>query len=643
MPIEKKHTVSKEDLRHAEYYDMQSVFDDLYARSRAGEIFSNLMEIILSRNNILLAYRNMKSNTGSNTAGTDKLTIKDIGKMPVNEMVEKVRFIVTGSKHGYRPKPVRRKDIPKPHDPTATRPLGIPCIWDRLIQQCIKQVMEPICEAKFSENSFGFRPNRSVENAIARTYNLMQLSHLHFIIEFDIKGFFDNVNHSKLIKQIWAMGIRDKALIYVLRQILLAPIRMPDGKMVNPTKGTPQGGIISPLLANIVLNELDHWIESQWQANPVTRNYAIRLANNGSENLGHGYRAMRDTNLKEMFIVRYADDFRIFCRNKSDALKTKAAVTQWLAERLKLEVSQEKTRIVNVRHGYSDFLGIKMKVREKGQKKVVQSHISDKSLEHKKAKLMEQAKRIASPRSGKSELEEIRLYNAMVMGMQNYYCLATDISDDFNQLNHSVMTILTNRLNTEKGCRLVRKGRPLSEIERQRYGRSKRLRYVAGTGEPVYPIGQVRRIRPRCKQRSWCSYTPEGRVGLHDNLRINVHLMLKLMRQPLGNRSMEYADNRISLFCSQWGKCAVTGKPFRSTKEVHCHHIKPRHCGGGDEYGNLILVHETIHKLIHATRKDTIMEILEVLKLNEKQIQKVNDLRKNAGLCSIYQATKNQK
>lgn len=642
MPIEKKHTVSKEDLRHAEYYDMQAVFDELYAKSKAGEIFQNLMEIILSRNNILLAYRNIKSNTGSNTAGTDKLTIKDIGSMPVDEMVEKVRYIVTGSKHGYRPKPVRRKDIPKPHDPTATRPLGIPCIWDRLVQQCIKQVMEPICEAKFSENSFGFRPNRSVENAIARTYGLMQLSHMHFIIEFDIKGFFDNVNHPKLIRQIWAMGIRDKALIHVLRQILLAPIRMPDGKMVHPTKGTPQGGIISPLLANIVLNELDHWIESQWQANPVTRNYAIGFAKNGTENLGHGYRAMRNTRLKEMYIVRYADDFRIFCRTKADAQKTRIAVTQWLAERLKLEVSQEKTRIVNVRHNYSDFLGFKMKVREKGKKKVVQSHISDKSLKHKKAKLIEQAKRIASPREGKTELEETRLYNAMVMGMQNYYCLATDVSCDFNQLNHSVMTVLTNRLNTEKGCRLVRKGRPLSETERQRYGRSKRLRFVAGSDEPIYPIGQVRRVVAHSKKRSWCSYTPEGRVGLHDNLRINTHLMLKLMRQPLIGRSAEYADNRISLFCAQWGKCAVTGKPFRSTKEIHCHHITPQHAGGSDKYENLILVQEVVHRLIHATRRDTIVQIMKNLKLNEKQIQKVNELRRSAGLCSIYEATKNK-
>lgn len=134
MPIKRMHTVSKEDLRHAEYYDMQNVFDDLYARSKSGEVFNNLMEIILSRNNILLAYRNIKLNTGSNTVGTDKLTIKDIGKMPVDEMVDKVRFIVTGSKHGYRPKPVRRKDIPKPHNPKSIRPLGIPCIWDRLIR-----------------------------------------------------------------------------------------------------------------------------------------------------------------------------------------------------------------------------------------------------------------------------------------------------------------------------------------------------------------------------------------------------------------------------------------------------------------------------------------------------------------------------
>lgn len=320
---------------------MQNTFDDLYSRSQSRENFTNLMELVLSRENILLAYRNMKSNDGSYTPGTDDLTIRDIGRLTPDDVVEKVRFIITGSKHGYRPKPVRRKDIPKPNG--STRPLGIPCIWDRLIQQCIKQVMEPICEAKFSNHSYGFRPQRSVEHAIQRTYVLMQRSNLHYAIEFDIKGFFDNVNHAKLIRQIWAMGIQDKHLIYVIRKILTAPIKMPDGSIVVPTKGTPQGGIISPLLANIVLNELDHWVESQWAGNPVARKYCVGInPKNGTEILSSGYNAMRRTNLKEMHIVRYADDFRIFCRSQKDAKNTMVAVMKWLKERLKLDVSPEK-------------------------------------------------------------------------------------------------------------------------------------------------------------------------------------------------------------------------------------------------------------------------------------------------------------
>ena len=619
-----------EALRHSEYYSMQEIFDELYAKSTAGDKFTDLMDLILSRENILLAYRNIKANSGSNTPGTDNLTIKDIGKLTPEDVVKKVRFIING-KWGYRPRPVRRKEIPKPNG--SMRPLGIPCIWDRLIQQCIKQVMEPICEAKFSNNSYGFRPMRSVENAIQATYCRLQLSNLHYVIEFDIKGFFDEVNHSKLIKQIWAIGIRDKHLIYVLKQILKAPIRMPDGSMMYPTKGTPQGGIISPLLANIVLNELDHWIESQWENNPVTRNYSTAYAKNGSEIKSASYRAMRKTQLKEVYIVRYADDFRIFCRTKADADKTLVAVTQWLQKRLRLQVSPEKTRVVNVKRRYAEFLGFKIKVRKKSEKYVVKSHIADKSLKRIKQNLTTQAKYVADPRT--TEVQEINLYNSMVMGVQNYYCIATNVNLDCSSLNRAAMKIFTNRLGTQKGTRLVREGRELTKHEKERYGKSAMLRYVAGSNEPIYPIGYVQHKNPMAKRRSVNPYSTEGRSGIHDNLRVNTALMWSMMKQHLYGRSTEYADNRISLFSAQWGKCAITGKEFTTLDSIHCHHIIPISKGGTDKYQNLVLVLLPVHKLVHAMQECTINYYLKVLNLDEKQLAKVNEYREKAGNAVI--------
>lgn len=224
-------------LRHSEYYDMQPTFDKLYADSKNGKTFTKLMDIISSEENIRLAYRNIKRNGGSTTAGTDKRTIADIEKLPVNQYVS----IVQRKLMFYRPKPVKRVEIPKPNG--KMRPLGIPTIIDRLVQQCILQVMEPICEAKFYERSNGFRPNRSAENAIAQCYKMINLQKLYYVVDVDIKGFFDNVNHTKLIQQIWHMGIRDKKLLCIIREMLKAPIVMPNGTVEHPTKGTPQGSL----------------------------------------------------------------------------------------------------------------------------------------------------------------------------------------------------------------------------------------------------------------------------------------------------------------------------------------------------------------------------------------------------------------
>lgn len=613
------------NLRHAEYYDMQNTFDNLFAKAKDGEIFENLMDLIFSRDNILLAYRNIKRNDGSVTPGTDGLTMRDIEKYTPDGLVQKVRNIAKN----YSPRTVRRKEIPKQNDPSKTRPLGIPCIWDRLIQQCILQVLDPICEAKFSDNSYGFRPNRSCEQAIGAAYKLMQLSHLQFVVEFDIKGFFDNVDHSKLIKQIWTLGIRDKNLIYIIKRMLKAPIRLEDGTIITPEKGTPQGGIISPLLANIVLNELDWWIDSQWKEMPIGEKYSVFRQDVDALDRSKGYNKMRKTRLKEMYIVRYADDFRIFCNNADSAERTMAAVTGWLKERLHLDVSPDKTKVVNLTKQCSEFLGIKMKLTQKRDKMVVQSRVGDKALKRIQAEAKQKIKDIARPPKGMTEARAIINYNAFVMGEHNYYQMATGVSADFREIGYH-----TGKTLKRLGDRL--KKEPKEKIEGaviERYGGSKLLRYIKNL--PVAPISYVQTKAPICKKRSVQKYTPEGRKEIHDNLGFNTGMLRALLNQEIHEQSAEYADNRLSLFCAQYGKCAVTGQVFDALGDIHCHHKLPREKGGKDNYQNLIIVREDVHTLIHATTQPTIAKYLSLLNLNKRQLVKVNKLREETGNLPI--------
>ena len=183
----------KAKLRNAEYFGLQEVLDRLYAQSAENKRFTVLMELVAADENILLAYRNISKNKGSKTAGTDEKTVRYLSKFTNTALIHYIKRRL----EQYQPQPVRRVEIPK-GDTGKTRPLGIPTIADRLIQQCFLQILEPICEAKFHERSNGFRPNRSAEHALAQCYAMIQKRGLHYVVDIDIKGFFDNVSHGKL-------------------------------------------------------------------------------------------------------------------------------------------------------------------------------------------------------------------------------------------------------------------------------------------------------------------------------------------------------------------------------------------------------------------------------------------------------------
>jgi len=246
---------------------------------------------------------------------------------------------------------------------------------DRIVQQAIKQVIEPICEAAFSNDSFGFRPNRSTEHAIAALSRHINRGKLHHIVDLDIEGFFDNVVHHTLLRQLWRLGIQDGEVIALISRILKAEIEMPDRTRVRPEKGTPQGGVISPLLANVALNDLDHWINSKWRNRPTARGYGCQRKD-GGVHWGNKYKALRKTTkLKAWHIVRYADDVKIICETKTAGRRAYEATTNYLGRRLGLRVNPEKSGVVNVKKNPTEFLGISIKAEPKRGKWVVQSHM----------------------------------------------------------------------------------------------------------------------------------------------------------------------------------------------------------------------------------------------------------------------------
>ena len=577
-----------QQLRNNEYYCMQEEFDNLYKRSKENYKFKNLMEKIKLEKNIRLSYRNIKTNKGSKTNGLSGKNLTIIEKMELWEYIALIRKNL----ENYKPQVIKQVGIPKSNG--KIRYLGIKEPLDKIIEQTIYQILNPITIAKFHNNSNGFIEGRSCRRAIAQMENYIIKEKLFYVVDIDLKGFFDNINHGKLLKQLWTLGIQDKNLISLISKLLKAEVY---GKGTTE-KGVPQGGILSPLLANVVLNELDWWLESK--------------------------------KCKGIKFVRYADDFKILCPTFSIARKMLKITAEWLRNRLKLEVNEDKTKIVNLKKNYSDFLGIRIKVKIKKNKIKIISHMSEKAIEKCEDKVKKQLRKIKKHQQNhKKTEEEIKLYNSIVVGSHNYYDMATMIYQDLKNISfitnkyiiRNFKNVLTLNDKIQKNNFIIKK-----------YGDDKP--YPCIRGFPIALIGKIKPNPLKYKGNKINFYEEKLRMKFYKNLELcNTFVIEQILNNAQYEKSVGFNDNVISKFCGQYGKCAISDDIIINYK--NCIAIK-KNKTMGDKYDNILIVKKQYQELLNLENGDDIIK-MEMLKkyTTYKEIKKINKIRVENKLLPI--------
>jgi group II intron reverse transcriptase/maturase len=329
----------------------------------------NILDQVLSRENLNQAYKKVKSNKGA--AGVDGMKVKELGLHLVKHKEIIIKQIRTRT---YQPQPVKRVSIPKPNG--GTRALGIPTVTDRVIQQSIAQVLSPIFDRDFNDNSYGFRPNRYAEQAIVKSLEMMN-SGYSWVVDIDLEKFFDTVNHDRLMNLV-SRTIKDGDVISLIRKFLVSGMEL-DGNYETTSVGTPQGGPLSPLLSNIMLNELDKELEK-----------------------------------RQLNFVRYADDCIILVKSEKAANRVMASVTTYIEKKLGLKVNATKSKVTRPERGLK-FLGFGF-YWDSSMKEF-------KSKPHKQSiiVLKDKLKYLTSRRWGVSTAYRIEKINQLIRGWINYY------------------------------------------------------------------------------------------------------------------------------------------------------------------------------------------------------------------------------
>jgi group II intron reverse transcriptase/maturase len=547
------------------------------AKEDSTFVFDRLYRNVFNPDFYLLAYNNIYDKEGNLTEGTDQTTIDGFNMRLVEKLIEEMK------RETYRPKAVRRVYIPKKNG--KLRPLGVPTFRDKLVQEVVRLILQAIYEPAFLDSSHGFRPERSCHTALVQIKTTCKGT--NWVIEGDIKGFFDTISFDKLLEML-SRRISDGRFLNLISLFLRAGY-MENKRIFHPLTGTPQGGVVSPILANIYLHELDVFMEKickqyssdvryrkkyePYQKLNIERFYARKKGE--YQRAGDLLKEMRglptqdpyDLNYIRVKYTRYADDFLVMVigsKNLSEEIREK--IKAFLATELQLELSAEKTLITNLGDQSVKFLGYEIAksrdntiltentrgVKKRAANETIQLLVPTEVINEKLKPFVKNGKAVHhNARINEPILDILIQYNAEIRGLYNYYCLAADVSTKINKFRYYHYVSLQKTIARKEKCSVAR--------VTEKYGVNVKLKQGTGTRNLLGTTYQTKAgmktltyFNEPIKKKDKPDIGPGG-LGIWDKPILKRHEILTRLA----------AD-----------ECELCGKSWDSTNRLEVHHVR---------------------------------------------------------------------
>lgn len=574
------------NVRFSTEAELKQTLDFLYEKSKEGIAFTGLVEAMVNEVTIVTAIHNIKSNKGSKTAGVDQMKMDKYLQMPKEDLIALIRDNFSN----YKPKPARRVYIPKKNG--KQRPLGIPTVLDRIIQECVRIIIEPICEARFYPHSYGFRPYRAQKHAIRDIVNVINASTFSqdqpvWAVEGDIKGCFDNIDHRILLKKIWRIGIHDKRLIKMIQQMLKAGY-IESGTLNDTNLGTMQGGILSPLLSNVYLNDFD-WFVGRMYMEPHRQ----------CKHKCNDTRRLKWSGVTPKYNFRFADDWVILTSTEQEAYRLKRMLTKYFRNKMKLELSQEKTFVTDLRTEGIHFLGFVVKAEKKRRTpdprtwtdNLVGKPLPDmERLKDKIQKIANEVREIGKITERSVQAAQIQRVNSMIVGLAQYLqpsiCSHAFHAID-RRINNTALAVWKRRfpkhynkyqIPLEMLCNLPHRHEGYKSktfavpIEGEWFGIT--YAFITHSKYESKPFDQ--RMTPYSEEgrRIYSYYRNKSKPLPCDRPSVNTARDIQLSVYAKTVFNFEYFMNREYAYNRDNGKCKCCKTPLFLDDKKYCYHIK---------------------------------------------------------------------